>query len=155
MGHSVREVIAKLMVTERGGWEDDAGGRGGAGLTDRADDNVTTGPQVTLLVTHSVSLGREFLCAANTGLPLIIKLVRPQCSRSSPWRRWTAATLTTCGGEYSNLIFFRAEIFNLEGFVQKYSYYGVFRKNIHIMVYCAKNIGQISLHVTQPSRLTI
>ena len=66
MGHSVREVIAKLMVTERGGWEDDAGGRGGAGLTDRADDNVTTGPQVTLLVTHSVSLGREFLCAANT-----------------------------------------------------------------------------------------
>ena len=95
MGHSVREVIAKLMVTERGGWEDDAGGRGGAGLTDRADDNVTTGPQVTLLVTHSVSLGREFLCAANTGLPLIIKLVRPQCSCSSPWRRWTAATLTT------------------------------------------------------------
>ena len=72
VGHSVREVIAKLMVTERGGWEDDAGGRGGAGLTDRADDNVTTGPQVTLLVTHSVSLGREFLCAANiTGVIFI------------------------------------------------------------------------------------
>ena len=34
--------------------------------------------------------------------------------------------------------FLRAEIFNLECFVQKYSYYGVL----------CKNIGQVSLHVT-------
>ena len=33
---------------------------------------------------------------------------------------------------------FRAEIFNLECFVQKYSYYGVL----------CKNVGQVSLHVT-------
>ena len=41
--------------------------------------------------------------------------------------------------------FLRAEIFNLECFVQKYSYYGVL----------CKNIGQVLLHVTRPSRLTV
>ena len=35
------------------------------------------------------------------------------------------------------MIFFRAEIFNLEYFVQKYSYYGVL----------CKHIGQVLLHV--------
>ena len=43
------------------------------------------------------------------------------------------------------LIFFRAEIFHLECFVQKYSYYGAL----------CKNIGQVSLHITRPSRFSI
>ena len=43
------------------------------------------------------------------------------------------------------LDFFRAEIFNFECSVQKFSYFGVL----------CKNIGQVSLHVTRPSRLTI
>ena len=41
--------------------------------------------------------------------------------------------------------FSRAEIFNLECFVQKYLYHGVL----------CKNIGQVSLRVTRPSWLTI
>ena len=40
-------------------------------------------------------------------------------------------------------------------FVQKYSFWSVSCRNIHIMVYCAKNIGQVSLHVTRPSQFTV
>ena len=43
------------------------------------------------------------------------------------------------------LIFFRAEIFNFECSVQKFSYFGVL----------CKNIGQVLLHATRPSQFTV
>ena len=86
--------------------------------------------------------------------PETSKMIHRLCallSRSTHLLLWYSKR---CRGEYFysvgvlslQVIFFLcAEIFNLECSVLKYSYYGVL----------CKNIGQVSLYVTRPSRLTI
>ena len=60
-----------------------------------------------------------------------------------PWAQRWIFLLKPCWAMRPN--FFFVQKYSILSFVQKYSYFGVL----------CKNIGQVSLHVTRPSRLTV